>query len=110
MNILLEIAGIAACCSVAVRYTHNWAKQYSGFAQLFTEGRRVVQNQVDGIIQNCVNWNIRQRDTRRAETLNPRLPVGVRRAAERDVRRFQRNIDRLNEQLRQSDSLTDRVH
>jgi hypothetical protein len=54
-------------------------------------------------LQNCVDWNIRARDSARRRETSALHSGNVLTAvsATRDARRFQRNIDKLNEELAQ---------
>ena len=50
-------------------------------------------------LQNCIDWNINMRDRSRQHAAKlPACPL--RTSLERDARRYQRNIDSLNERIR----------
>jgi hypothetical protein len=51
------------------------------------------------VIQNCIDWNIKMRDSNRHSAMLQQHDIAAARELTRNVRRYQRNIDTLNTQL-----------
>ena len=51
------------------------------------------------VIQNCIDWNIKMRDTNRHNAMVAQQAPHLVQEHTRNARRHQRNIDELNRQL-----------
>jgi hypothetical protein len=83
----IDVAVVVACTTMVGRTVHqlglpNWC------IRAFTEGRNTM-NDAERTLQNCAEWNIRERDRARQS------------GRSQDARRHQGNLDRLNRRLRE---------